>query len=242
MALIGILLGPLTHDFSLKQRVRELVISGDIDFNYFGANNSSQVTLGALMRQVGMDSYGESQLKTISLGPSTASLFMEDLPGLLHRNPQLHSLGLDLFFHDWYQKGRTANVLPDHAGLLPNLRHLQAHHITGRDYFAWVRDFVCKAPHLESISLQFVNPIDEDMAEVAEQPDQPDWAFISTLHHLEAFRLAGYRFKDKRDIEALMQVLNTKPLQHLAPMHFCSVSNRQIAPRRIMTALQNSGL
>ena len=39
-----------------------------------------------------------------------------------------------------------------------------------------------------------------------------------------------------------MQVLDTKPLQHLALMHFCSVSNRQIAPRRIMTALQNSGL
>ena len=66
MKLIGILLGPPAHDFSLKQRVRELVISGEIDFNYFGTNHSSQVTLGALMRQVGVDPLGESQLKAIS--------------------------------------------------------------------------------------------------------------------------------------------------------------------------------
>lgn len=72
---------------------------------------------------------------------------------------------------------------------------------------------MCKAPNLELISLQFVNPIkDEDMAEVAEEPDQPDWAFVSSLHCLKVFRLARYQFKGKRDIEALMQVLDTKPL------------------------------
>ena len=63
-------------------------------------------------------------------------------------------------------------MLLSFAGLLSNLRYLQVHYITGRDYYFWVRDFVCKALNLELISLQFVNPIkDEDMAEVAEEPD-----------------------------------------------------------------------
>ena len=66
-------------------------------------------------------------------------------------------------------------MLLSFAGLLSNLRYLQVHYITGRDYYFWVRDFVYKAPNLELISLQFVNPIkDKDIAEVVEEPNQPD--------------------------------------------------------------------
>jgi hypothetical protein len=96
------------------------------------------------------------------------------------------------------------NMLPTFTSPLSNLRHLQIHHISSRDHYLCVRDFVYKALNLESISPQFVNPVEnEDMAEVAE-PDYLDWTFISSLNYLKVFRLLWHQFKGKRNFETLM--------------------------------------
>jgi len=141
------------------------------------------------------------------------------MSAFLRSHQALRSLSIHLLYYV-IQDGMD---LPPLHGLAPNLSQLQIHHITTLEHREWLQTVLRNMPQLSALSLQFV----EDIAEIEsdfEFKQLLDWDSIS-LTSLTSFRITGYRFVDRTEVDKFLKTLDSKNLRHLAIMHVASYNN-----------------